>query len=222
MVQASISAGALPAPHRSSLPAAIWQLPRALSTTGNEYLGSAVPVVVSHTGGTNQVGGNLYLAVGSGASGTYNLSDGAMLLVQGNEYIGSAASATFNQSGGMHSLSGTGQVGTLQVGGSTGTVGTYNLSGGTLSVANREVIGGTGLGQFLQTGGTNTAATILIGGTALNGTTQISTYTLTGGTINAGLMGLNNDGEGFLAVHGGQLFAGGTDPHQWHWHRDGF
>ena len=71
-----------------------------LSGTGSTWVNSGYLIVgywgtgaVSQTGGTNSVGGTLYLGYGSGSYGTYNLNAG-VLAVQG--LSGGPGTATFN------------------------------------------------------------------------------------------------------------------------------
>ena len=110
----------------------------------------------TQSGGTN-VSGQLQLGPNAGSSGTYSLSSSGLLTAQAGEYVGSSGTGNFTQSGGTNALSDG-----LELGVSPGGSGTYNLSGGQLSVTGTEFgweyVGGQGVGNFTQSGGTNTTS----------------------------------------------------------------
>jgi hypothetical protein len=193
-------------------------------------------------------GGTAFYGIAA-AIGTYYLSNGASLNVVGNETIGDLGIGRFNQSGGTNSLAasltlgfqGIGNYnqtggtttltsGDLILGSSAGIpvydisagMGTYTLgTGGSLSVGGDEIVGYQGIGDFIQSGGTNSVAGSLY--IASSGdpsgviTVSTGTYTLTGGLLsvssNAYIGGSNSasGGYGSLTVSGsGSLTVAGT------------
>ena len=92
-----------------------------------------------------------FLNIGGGtASGIYNLSGDGQLSAY-SENVGDT-SAGLNQFDGVNALTYR-----LAVGYNAGQTGTYILAGGSLSAALEE-IGRSGIGNFVQTGGTHTIA----------------------------------------------------------------
>jgi autotransporter-associated beta strand protein len=144
----------------------------SLYATSYQYVGDSGTGIFTQSGGTNSIGGTLWLGNNPGGSGTYNLS-GSGLLSAAYEEIGfSGGAGSFTQSGGTHSVSGE-----LFLGPQPGSSGTYNLSGSGLLSADIEFIGFSGSGAFNQSGGTNT----LTGVSPL--LTGQGTYSLTGGAL---------------------------------------
>ncbi|MDA8308095.1 MAG: autotransporter domain-containing protein [Deltaproteobacteria bacterium] len=133
----------------------------------------------TQTGGTNNVGGTLYVGAGSTSSGTYTFSGGS--INAGTEMIGTAGTGTFTQNGGDNTTGG------LMVGNGGG--GSYIMDGGSLTSTGGETIGGLlGSGTFVQAGGTNTAASgglnggLFVGGVD-SATGSFATYNLKGGDL---------------------------------------
>jgi hypothetical protein len=152
-----------------------------------DYLcvGSAGTGTFTQTGGTNTTNQNLYLGYKAGGGGTYNQSGGTNTVI-GSLYVGYAgASADAPAGWGMYTLSGTGQL-----------------------TAGYEVIGVSGIGIFVQTGGTNAMNHLYLGYNA----GAEGTYNQSGGTntITNGLdLGTNPGGNGTYNLSGtGQLTAG--------------
>ena len=164
-----------------------------LLTTPAEYIGYAGPGSFLQSGGTHAVTGALYL--GAGADGTYNLSSAGLLTALA-EYVGASVgfpgtpgTGSFTQSGGTNAAA------SLYV---SGAGGTYNLSGsGLLSVSSTEAVLGAaspfpgGAATWQQTGGTNVAGYVNLGGgryvlsgglLELSGGLQLAGGTLSGGT----------------------------------------
>lgn len=144
-----------------------------------EYVGFTGTGVITQSGGINRTGtAALYLGYSGAAQGTYNLSGNGQLLA-GVEYIGygSNASGIMTQTGGMNALGNA----SLYVGSPSGATGVYQLSGAGLLTAGAEYVGSTstgtvsGMGLFQQSGGTNMADSVTVGG---NGR-----YDLTGGAV---------------------------------------
>ena len=90
----------------------------------NLYIGKVSTGALNQTGGTNTVGGTLFLGFNSGTSGTYSLSGG--IFSTGFGFVGYQGHGVFNQSGGISNIGYN-----LQLGFSSGSSGTYNLSGGS-------------------------------------------------------------------------------------------
>ena len=182
---------------------------RVLSA-GYEYVGQYGPGIFTQSGGTNAVGGTLWLGSGTGNSGSYSLS-GNSLLSAVNEYVGgAAATGSFQQTGGANTVSEL----TISSGGS------YQLAGGTLSVTgfvNQGVFSGGGASAAISasgmvdlTGGTwqnlgNISLSmgpnsLLIVPAGFNPSTSFAHYTN---------LGLSHTAGSTLIVPAGQGFAGG-------------
>ena len=122
--------------------------------------------------------------------------DGGTLSAQ-NEYIGGAGLGLLIQNGGDNTVKDTLFLGNestvINTGSSLQTIpgsGTYNLNGGTLAAKN-VVVGGKGVGEFNQTGGSNTVSSTLLLA-AQPGST--GTYNLSGGTLAVNEMQINSGG----------------------------
>jgi hypothetical protein len=168
------------------------------SLTGNGYLsvnrangrssenvGDAGTGLFVQTGGTNSCA---YLAVGnqSGSIGAYTLSGSGYLSASSTfsatsysqENVGVYGSGSFTQSGGTNTCI------YLSIGELAGSSGTYSLSNGYLSVnqANghsSEHVGDSGTGIFVQSGGTNSCGTLILG----SNSSGSGTYDLNGGLV---------------------------------------
>ena len=175
------------------------------------------------TGGTHTVGSpatpGSFLSVGyyPPAIGTYTMnSPAATLLVNGDEVVGDGATGisnasgnittyggSFNQIAGNHTVTSS-----LVVGFQSGSTGSFTLSGGSLTVVtpgvagvtgHYECIGFSGVGTFIQSGGTNTIGSstafdyLFLGYTA----GAIGTY-----TMNNPAATLNVNGIVFLGGNG--------------------
>ncbi|MDZ4658959.1 MAG: hypothetical protein SH868_15390 [Bythopirellula sp.] len=179
------------------LPAA-GTLTNTLSLTTNNNLTAAGIYVGGHNGSgftagngvltqsagtiTTSPGNDLYIALGAGSSGVYNLSGGA-LNANLSTVVGSGGTGTFNHSGGTHTLITEAIGGALLVGYLGGSNGTYNLSGtGQLIADKNEIIGVDGVGQFFQTGGANTVSGSFVLHLGLNSGSQ-GTYNLSAGSL---------------------------------------
>jgi len=137
-----------------------------ISIAGGESTNAYGSIVQS---GGSVSASNLWMGGPWGSSGTYYLN-GGQLNLSGSSYegitqglqIGQAALCTFNQSGGTLNVAG------IIVGGGWGASGAYNLSGGQV-VAGTEAIGmdqrwGQGSsGTFTQSGGNNSANSLVLG-----------------------------------------------------------
>src|SRR5207253_1090213 len=100
----------------------------------------------------------------------------------------------------------------LHLGRGTTGVGTYTLTGGTLNANNLEYVGEYGHGTFVQTGGTN--AVHFDGGGSFEPQLIVGyqprssgNYTLTGGTLDAGVFEIGFNGTGAVNHSGGNVTA---------------
>jgi hypothetical protein len=158
------------------------------------------------------------LDIGDSAIGSYALSgNGTLSVTVGLEVIGDdGGTGSFIQSGGMHSITDESLiVGTDSVFNGlknlTAGSGSYVLSNtGTLSSTAGEIIGYSGVGNFNQSGGLNTASFIKIGTIDLSSLGQGS-YFLSGGLLSTGSIAIGKTGTGTLTISGtGQLICNGT------------
>ncbi len=112
----------------------------------------------------------LYLGQAYPGTGAVQMTAGSLSSI--DEYIGICDNGTFTQTGGTNSISSC-----LFLGNYHSASGTYNLRGtGELSAAYEYIGVLSNTGEFIQTGGTNTAPDIYVGSSG--------TYRLTGGTLN--------------------------------------
>jgi hypothetical protein len=174
-----------------------------LDVTNTEYIGEFNLGTLNQSGGTNTVPA-VDLGWGNGTVGYYTLSGGIVAATTLNDGMGynfgqftGGGSGTFIQSGG------TAQLGGLNLSVNSLSSGTYSLSGsGLLSVSGSESIGvvgigGSGLGTFIQTGGTNTdSGSLTIGPTG--------EYLLSGGSLSAGVIEVS----GNMSISGGATVTG--------------
>ncbi|HUB27237.1 MAG TPA: PEP-CTERM sorting domain-containing protein [Tepidisphaeraceae bacterium] len=164
-----------------------------IGNTGNG--GEICDAIFNQSGGTNTAG-TLY--IGSYGTASYILADGA--LNGSAEYVGTGSTGSFIQSGGVNT------VGTLFIGGSpnggNGGIGSYMMTGGTLSVAGTEFLADSSTGSMVQSGGNNSAATLVVG--YQNGR---GSYTLSG----AGALAIS--GAEFVGENGSATFiqTGGSN-----------
>ena len=186
----------------------------------NELIGYNGSGTFNQTGGTNTIGGTLFLGYASGSNGTYNLSDTFTVsivkigragtvttdqtsnndtLSAAQEDIGYSGTSVFNQRGGTNTVSNILYVGPAQLYGGNGT---YNLSAGTLS-ASYESVGLFDTGTFNQSGGTNAIRNSLRVGVGQLGYGESATYNLSGsGTLSTATENLGNNAV-FLGSNGG-------------------
>jgi hypothetical protein len=135
----------------------------------------------TQTGGRAAIGTSLYLAVNTGSSGMYTLTDGT--LTSQTEYIANSGSASFAQSGGMHSVSDSIYIGNL-----AGSNGAYTLDEpGTLAVQGSEYVGygndAAAVGSFTQFAGLNTLTGTFSTLAIASGAGSNGSYSLADGTL---------------------------------------
>lgn len=200
-------------------------------TTYFEFVGNSGTGTFSQTGGTNSAG-QLYLGIGTGASGTYTLS-GAGILSASYVSVGHGGIGTFIQNGGTHNTQ------QMQIGTMPGGAGTYNLRGGTLNVDDY-VSGGSGTDTLkidggvlnLATGGSVNVDNLYVGTTSYSGSHTLTasrsitatseiigqggvgSFTQSGGIHNVtGTLSLGTglNGNGTFNMQGGLLQAGTID-----------
>ena len=148
--------------------------------------------------------------VGGDGTASTTLSMSANQLSSGPEYVGRHGAGTFDQSGGTNMIVGDNN---LYIGYAAGSHGTYNLSGtgslamGDATLAGIEYVGYNGTGTFNQSGGTNTVShnDLVVG----YNSGSVGTYTLSGGTLSAGVEYLGfNGGTGVINQIGGTNAVG--------------
>lgn len=180
----------------------------SLAASFVEVIGDFGKGSVIQSGGTNTVGGSLYLGLHSGSTGSYNLSGTGSLFVGGIERVGGDfGTGTFTQSGGTHTVNSTLYLGYVN----SGSKGTYNLDGGILTVGS---INRNGSSTFNFNAGTlniTGGSPVNVGGSG----SIVSTLNLDAGkafnvanqlTINTG--GVVNSTGGTLTA--GNVFSSGT------------
>src|SRR5208283_4875786 len=115
-------------------------------TIGNNGIG-----VLTQSGGTNTVSGNLGIGAATGSQGTYTLLSGT-LSVTGN-ITGGSGTSTLNIDGGT--LTAPGSITALtnfNVGYTAGSYGYFTLGAGQTLSAATEIVGVSGVGTFTQSG----------------------------------------------------------------------
>ncbi len=193
-------------------------------SAGYESIGDFGSGAFTQSGGSHRVSGTLFLGYNPGASGTYNLSGGS-LLVAASEYVGDYGTGAFTQSGGSHTVARN-----LSLGNYDGGIGTYTLSGGSLAVIGEEYLGSDGgSGTFIQSGGSHTVSgNLFLGISGGSGTYSLSggslavsgyeyleggSFTQSGGshTISGNLYLGENGGTGTYGLSRGSLSVGGEE-----------
>jgi autotransporter-associated beta strand protein len=210
----------------------------SLTVNGNEYVGagatgnSSSGTITRYGGsfvqvsGTHAVTQNLDIGNLSGATGSYNMTGGNLIVGTtgatdtSNLFVGDVGTGLFNQSGGTVTI-GTPSVSQALVLAFQGSSGTYLLSGASsvLTINGNEQVGNAGPGGavFNQSGGTQTIGTELQLGIATSGTFLLSGGTLTVGTEAPplGLVAGNSGSPGigtFIQTGGtSTLYSAGND-----------
>jgi hypothetical protein len=189
LIGAGATTNTLSMPNNNSLNAA------AIFVGG--YSGSGTTAgrgVLNQSAGTTTIlsGTDLVVGHGTGSTGTYALSGGALVANQ-SEYVGLSGSGTFTQSAGTNTINAS-LVGSMDIGINPTASGTYNLSGtATLTSNASEYVGDQGVGSFIQTGGSN----------SISGTGK-SLYI----GYSPGGVGSYTLGSGSLQVSGGSEYVG--------------
>lgn len=182
-----------------SFQVSIAQTGGTLHVTNNATLGINGNAGYVQSGGTNAVGGGLYLGNSSKGLGAYYLSGGTLAV--GWEHVGLAGLGSVSQSAGSHTVGID-----LNLGYAAGSQGGYDLSGTGKLAAVYENIGVSGAGTFTHNAGTNTVSNALTLGNNVGGS---GTYRLYGGTLNVASI-VNGAGNGRLTIDGGTLNLTGT------------
>jgi autotransporter-associated beta strand protein len=153
---------------------------------------------------TNGTDAALYLGYNTWASGTYNLTAGALNISMGREYVGYSGSGTLTQTGGTNTVTPDNLGDGLYLGFNSGSAGTYVLSGSGQLSAQNEYVGYSGVGTFSQSGGFNNISgyftTPLYLGYSLSGSGK---YTLGGGSLSATAEYVGYAGNGAFLQSGG-------------------
>ena len=181
-----------------------------------------------YSSNTTTIYGALDIGRFAGGTGTLNLQGGTIEVAEGFAVVGDAGTGYVNQSGGSFTVDSGGlAIGrgeSLAVGAPVTGTGTYTLSAGQLNVtgglalgflagntgsfvqtgggvaADSEYVGLVGVGDWNQSGGSNTTASLSIG----NNTGGTGTYELSGGgTLTATNEYVGAEGNGTLTQTGG-------------------
>ncbi|HEV2970669.1 MAG TPA: autotransporter-associated beta strand repeat-containing protein [Pirellulales bacterium] len=224
----NLSGGALSSPFNPSNGSinAAWQVVGEGASTGTGAHGSTG--MFKQTGGTNNVGGRLYIGA-AGGTGTYALSAGTLTV--GNNYNGSLFVGDSVSTGGPAiagsvgtlTISGTGDLeiptnGDAHVANGAGSVGVINQTGGTFNGpigGSWMFVGDGGNGTYNLSGGTMNVGARMVNarGATSHGTFNITgTASLTTGSdldVDNGGVGVFNQSAGTTVnTGGGWLFAG--------------
>ena len=204
---------------------------QTLNAVSSETIGDSAVGSATQTAGTHTVGGvGFTLGAAASGVGSYDLQGGTISVPTGSEFVGMNGKGTFQQSGGTHTLAAGGTNGLFLGYGPTAS-GSYTLSGGVLSsvslfvgssvngvnaagignfslsngatlvVTGTESVGQGGLGSMVQTGGSNQAASLGVGGSVGGGT-----YSLSGGTLSVLTATIGQGGAGNF-IHSGGTFS---------------
>ena len=133
---------------------------------------------------------------GSSAIGTMLLRNQGIFTVAGGQFVGGTARVGVGSSGVIMQSGGSAVwTGGVDLAPNYG-VGTYNLSGGVLTTPSI-IVGEPGLGEFVQSGGTNNVSSLFAGSSANSGR-----YTLSGGALNTD--------DTYMGGNGSMIQQGGT------------
>ena len=133
-------------------------------------IGNAGTGSVIQSGGSNTIANNISLGLEDSASGSYQLNNGSVSA--GLIRVGEHGIGEFTQTGGTIN-------GRVLLGYANNSAGSFQLEGGNLIHSGTQVIGRKGDAEFIQSGGTNTIQSLLIGKYANSN----GTYKLTGGVL---------------------------------------
>ena len=205
-------------------------LNQTLNVLFGETIGATGIASGTQTAGTHTLqGAGLVLGAGVSGNGNYSLQGGTLSISNGSELIGMNGIGSFQQSGGIHTVSASGtnglylgygptgsgsyvlsggvfsttslNVGSSPTGSNVAGIGAFSLStGAVLNVAGLESIGQGGFGSFIQSGGSNQATTLVVGGPLGGGT-----FTLSGGTLSLQSAMIGTGGKGNFVHSGGTL-----------------
>ena len=176
--------------------------------------------VYTQTGGTATIAGSLI--IGQGSAGSASVSGGT-LAVTANAYVGYAAAGTLAVSGnGLVTDANALYVSGDGVDGDPAGVGTVTLSGSGRLTTQQTYVGYTGPATFDQTGGTDTAQTLVLNGPS----GRYADYSVTGGTVDttnivnvqqpsAGGLPVVDEGSTYTLDLSGTASAGGNAITSW-------
>ncbi len=173
------------------------------ATAPSPYVSSSVMDTVTQTGGGINISNELWIAQGSTARGTYNLSGGTMDVRSWTVIGRSGGVATFNMTGGTINKTGGGNfiVGSAAGNNSlAGSSGTLNQSGGTINDANE---------YWLAENSLTTATNNISGTSVLNLNSWLSIGRGGLGVVNfsGGVINKNNNGAFIVADNGTAYFT---------------
>ena len=180
-----------------------------VGTTGSGFrvgvLSGSTGVVTQISGSVDRTSGSMHLGFKSGATGTYDISGGALNVVgfsagAGFGAAGDGGVGTITQTGGTVTTTGESRLGA----GSNG-LGTYDISDGTLNLGGVLILGWNtgGEGVVNQTGGTVVSTDEIRLGN--NGAATSGTYNLSGGLLEVAMLTFGTGGGGTFNFDGGTL-----------------
>jgi hypothetical protein len=158
-----------------------------------------------HTLGTGGTTGRMVLGYNGGATGSYTLSGGTLIIKDSiDQFVGYFGQGTFLQTGGTNTSD------ALYVANFAGSTGSYAVSGGTSTIKDNVFVGGS----FGAAGGTGTFS---VGGTAVvvvQKTLKVwdnpgNVLTLSGGSLTVQALNLASN-PNLLSWSGGELKINGT------------
>ena len=173
---------------------------------GDEVVGSNRGVIVTQTGGTHTVSGQLMLGENEFGGGKYVLNGGYLQVGSVTEGPQTVWNSNLVIDGGtLDVTSGRIEIDELYVG--PHATGSYTIDDGDVVTTLAETVGGWGTGTMTQTGGTHSIAQFLRLGYRAGGS---GTYRLQGGTLSVADI-VNGVGTGALYIDGGVLQAPAVD-----------
>ena len=187
------------------------------ASNGDSFVGNGGVGLVKQTDGTVHVAGGVWLRIGQGGQGTYDISGaGSALQVNGRVVVGEGGQGSVVQTGGQVNV-----VSDVTIGDNTGTSSatnpdTYTISGGSLNTTGTDLGGGPqglllgwqGTAVFNQNGGA-----VNVGGTGLQfgGNGGSGTYNLNSGTLSVSNF-IVLSGTSTFNFNGGTLRATAPSP----------
>ena len=173
---------------------------------GDEVVGSNRGVIVTQTGGTHTVSGQLMLGENEFGGGKYVLNGGYLRVGSVTEGPQTVWNSNMVIDGGtLDVTSGRIEIDELYVG--PHATGSYTIDDGDVVTTLAETVGWWGTGTMTQTGGTHSIAQFLRLGYRAGGS---GTYRLQGGTLSVADI-VNGVGTGALYIDGGVLQAPAVD-----------
>jgi len=168
-----------------------------LLDVGYSYVGFDGTGVFNHNT-ANVDSSYLYVASGTGSTGTYNLNNPGCVLESGTESIGEHGVGIFTQNNGTNRITNLLYLGEFADGN-----GTYNLNAGNIEgpggAVSRVDVGHLGVGDFDHVGGNNAVGALYLGWGGL----ATGTYDLDTGSLTTVRQYIGNSGQGTFTQSGG-------------------